>query len=323
MRYCLRERAWAGWIPPGPAWVPKLFQNAGYATFWTGYDGNAGTFSRQIRGFQHGFSSWRLSPKSGRDRQYELAADVEIAQMAIEEIDRAVARQTRFFGWVFFVSPHDDYVAHYDGRPADTMEHRYEQEIRFSDENLGRLIDHIRERRLLQETIVIVASDHGEEFYEHGGQQHRSSLYNEQTRVPLVVRIPHVEGEFVETPTSLIYLFPWLLQHGTAAMREMARQRLEGDIGPMLRATDGAVVLEIVGLDKHYAGLIHGNKKLIFNFHSQLFELYDLGRDPGERQNLALSRPAEMQSFRARFESYLRVQRGNQRAVLCRDVAWH
>jgi arylsulfatase len=74
-------------------------------------------------------------------------------------------------------------------RELDHIKALYEGEIAWTDAQVGRLLDHLRGKGLLDRTLVIVTADHGEEFFEHGGIGHRSSLFEEQVRVPLVMRL--------------------------------------------------------------------------------------------------------------------------------------
>jgi arylsulfatase A-like enzyme len=81
----------------------------------------------------------------------------------------------------------------------------YEASIAYLDDRLGRLIDSLSERGLLENTLVVLTSDHGEEFGEHGSFEHGGNLYFEQTHVPLVIswpgRLP--EGMVIDTPVSI------------------------------------------------------------------------------------------------------------------------
>jgi arylsulfatase A-like enzyme len=86
----------------------------------------------------------------------------------------------------------------------------YDGTIRWVDDNLGRLLDGLRERGLLDRTLVVITSDHGEELFERGGFFHGQSLYDEQLHVPLLVRFPggaHA-GRVVEPQVSHVDLVP-------------------------------------------------------------------------------------------------------------------
>ena len=67
---------------------------------------------------------------------------------------------------------------------------QYDGEILFNDHHVGRLLDGLRAQGVLQDAIIIVTSDHGEEFFEHGQIGHGKSLYDEVLRVPFMVRWP-------------------------------------------------------------------------------------------------------------------------------------
>ncbi len=70
----------------------------------------------------------------------------------------------------------------------------YDSEIAYTDREIGRVLSQLRESNLLDDTIVVVTSDHGEEFFEHGTFGHGGSLFGEVTRVPLIMRFPGREG---------------------------------------------------------------------------------------------------------------------------------
>lgn len=76
---------------------------------------------------------------------------------------------------------------------ADTAYLRglYDAEIADLDAEIGRLLDAVDRRGLLERTVAVLAADHGEEFREHGGFGHGRTLYREQLHVPLIVRLVH------------------------------------------------------------------------------------------------------------------------------------
>lgn len=99
---------------------------------------------------------------------------------------------------------------------ADDFRNLYDAEIAFNDHHFGRLIDRLRADGLYDSSLIIVVSDHGEEFFEHGGWEHGKTLYAEQLRVPLIVKLPHGEGAGqrlaarAEQVDILPTLFDWL-----------------------------------------------------------------------------------------------------------------
>ncbi len=99
----------------------------------------------------------------------------------------------------------------------------YDAETRFSDEAVGRLLEKINELGLEEDTLIIIASDHGEELFEHNGLEHGHTLYREVLHVPLIMRLPGKiqSGMRISEPVSLIDLHPTILDFaGAEAIRE-------------------------------------------------------------------------------------------------------
>src|SRR5262249_9591437 len=86
-----------------------------------------------------------------------------------------------------------------DAQPAHWT-HRYDDALRHVDSMLGRVLDALDQLGLAENTIVAVTSDHGEEMFERGFLQHGKSVYEEVTRIPLILRIPGVAPRLIEAP---------------------------------------------------------------------------------------------------------------------------
>jgi len=109
-----------------------------------------------------------------------------------------------------------DPLAHSDERTPTAAElpdlrHRYDAAIAAADAELGRFLDLLRELDLERNTIVVLLSDHGEEFLEHGGFGHGRTLYDEVLRIPLIVRAPGVAPRRDRTSVTLADVGPTLL----------------------------------------------------------------------------------------------------------------
>lgn len=90
----------------------------------------------------------------------------------------------------------------------------YDGEIAWTDYHVGMMLDDLEERGLLENTIVAIVSDHGEEFFEHGRKGHRFTLYDEVIRIPMILWYPNKipAGLRIDEPTSIIDIFPTLLE---------------------------------------------------------------------------------------------------------------
>ena len=90
----------------------------------------------------------------------------------------------------------------------------YDADIEFLDHWFGYFIDELKKMGIYKKSIIIFLSDHGEEFYDHGGWDHGSSLYNEQIRVPLFIKFPEsqYQNKRITNNVSLKDVFPTLLE---------------------------------------------------------------------------------------------------------------
>jgi arylsulfatase A-like enzyme/uncharacterized membrane protein YbhN (UPF0104 family) len=239
---------------------------------------------------------------------YQDAATVNAA--VTEWIDGQ--SRSPWFLFVGYMDPHDPYFAHpYDGsgyaraahqRPdpseAPRLAELYDGEITYWDAEFGKLLDGLRERGLYDELTIVVTSDHGEEFNEHGGFWHGTTLYDEQVRVPLLVKLPNarrggtVVGHWVQSidlmPTVLRQLgveVPEAVQGGDLFVGTdvvYAEESHEGNVLESVRHLDGT--------DEHK--LITANPDNPRGL--QPVELYRVDLDPAEQQNLATRSPDQV-----------------------------
>jgi arylsulfatase A-like enzyme len=84
------------------------------------------------------------------------------------------------------------------------MKKLYVGEVKHMDEHLGRLLDWMKVEGLSEDTVVVVTSDHGEEFREHGGWWHGNRLYDEQIHIPLIVHYPLGRGPTAAVTSDLV-----------------------------------------------------------------------------------------------------------------------
>ncbi|MFW2387726.1 MAG: sulfatase-like hydrolase/transferase, partial [Polyangiales bacterium] len=225
-----------------------------------------------------------------------------------------IDRQTEapWFLFVGYMDPHDPYFAHpYDGSGYARAAHQhpdpseapalsalYDGEISYWDTELGKLLDGLQERGLYDELTIIVTSDHGEEFNEHGGFWHGTTLYDEQVRVPLLVKLPQSRrgGTVVRHWVQSIDLMPTVLklldqpvpdgvQGGdlfTGTDVVYAEESHEGNVLESVRELDGTDEYKLITANRdNPRGL-------------EPVELYRVDLDPAEQDNIAGSAPDEV-----------------------------
>jgi len=91
-----------------------------------------------------------------------------------------------------------------DDEQLDYIERLYDEEILAADRGLGRLLDGLTARGRFERTLLVVTSDHGEEFFDHGSFEHGHTLFSELIRVPLVVRAPGIPLELRGRPQDVL-----------------------------------------------------------------------------------------------------------------------
>jgi arylsulfatase A-like enzyme len=241
----------------------------------------------------------------------------DVANRAVDVLDRIGDRP--FFLFLHFYDPHWHYeppentrtifdkpytgtltgrlqdFSHRDRKsvsPAD-LAHLialYDGEVRYVDDELGRVFDHLRARGLDRGTLVVVTSDHGEEFLEHGSWEHQKTLYEEVVRIPLFVRGPGVAPRRESGPTSLLDVAPTVLawagvpvpvpMQGRSLLAHGADREAYGETDHTVDGTHKLFLRggaqrwkTIVSLDRE-GGRVRGE------------EWYDLAADPGESRSI-------------------------------------
>ncbi|HCP44579.1 MAG TPA: hypothetical protein DIU15_00870, partial [Deltaproteobacteria bacterium] len=235
------KKNWHGELDSRAQTVAESLGRNGYATFWASHNYRY-AFTNSLLGLGQGFDSRLFTTAKSRSK----STDLKVRDDALQLLEKYGTEPKPFFGWVFLASPHFHYVKHYDDMPGKTRLERYRQEVRFADVQLGKLLDAAENSEWGKNTIIIVTGDHGEEFGEHGGKYHRQTVYSEVTHVPLVVQIPGAKGGVINQPTSVLYVFPWLLRRGPKAVRKLATARVSDTIAPVLQVSEGAVVVELL-----------------------------------------------------------------------------
>lgn len=191
-----------------------------------------------------------------------------------------------FFLWVHFLDAHNPYeqlpgAPVFGGEPID----RYDSEIAYVDDKIGRMIAAVDAAGLTTSTIVAVSSDHGDEFLEHGNEYHGRSLYNEVIRVPLIVAAPGRDPAVATAPVSVIDVGPTLLDL-------VGLTRPTGQNGRSLAAAIGTgelpermVLAELIAdrnITRNLRAGFLGDWKLIWDLDANTYELYSLSKDPGD-----------------------------------------
>ncbi len=163
----------------------------------------------------------------------------------------------------------------------------YDREVAYVDRQVARLLAALAHLGLERDTLVVLLSDHGEEFWEHGGVEHGHTFFDEVVRVPLILRGPGVPaGRRVGALTSLADVTPTILD----LLGLPALPGVQGtSLAPFLRGdalARTAVAAESMLFGEEATAVRTAQHKYV-RWGDGREELYDLGRDSGERTNQA------------------------------------
>jgi arylsulfatase A-like enzyme len=211
----------------------------------------------------------------------------EFADKVLRALERDADDERPLLLWAHFLDVHYPYQSwpgyeSFGDEPTD----RYDQEIAYTDSQLGRVLAQLQWLGHLDRSIVVFSADHGEAFGEHGVRLHGDTLHQEQIHVPLLIAAPGLQrGERFASRVSLLDLGPTLAdlagvdRIGYASDGRSLLARLKGldSANPTLLVDACRAGTQFALVDEH---------KLYYQRTSGAFYLYDLRGDPGEQHNL-------------------------------------
>ncbi|MFH1486669.1 MAG: sulfatase [Chloroflexota bacterium] len=326
-------------LPPSPPTLAEVLGSNGYTTAgiysWPCFDPEWGLG----RGFAHYKAAYLKAPQEDKDwiRSFEGRADLT-TDSALHWLREKPSAP--FFLWVHYQDPHIPYSP---PSPFDTMydEPRCEEcpdggwdthdrvmagesfsdteiahllalyhgEVSFADREIGRLLEEMSKASLMNDTVVIVTADHGEGFGENGGWWHPWVHYNTVLRVPLIMSYPAAlpAGLVIDTVVRSIDIMPTILDLADVSLSRQIEGRSLLPIITGLEKADKTAAFAQGPFDASTT-MVTGEWKLIRDNVKGKLELYNLKRDPEERNNLASADPQQAsrlgQQLRAWMDSH-------------------
>ena len=168
----------------------------------------------------------------------------------------------------------------------------YDRRVRAADERLGTFLSEVRAMGLLDKSIVVVISDHGDEFMERSAIDHGHTLYEEQIHTLLMMRLPgYTAKREIDAVVRSLDLFPTIFD----LLGQSGPEGVDGtSLVPLLRGEDlplTAFAETDYRLFVHHRAIRQGQYKLILDLMDGGRELYDLSADPGETRDISGSEP--------------------------------
>lgn len=265
--------------------VAEVLADAGWRTVMvmgTNYFDRTGHF---FQGFEEVWQDPIYKPP--RDR---------VVQRALPHLERLARGDDPWLLWVHLFNVHleylwDDSPSRFGDEPVDA----YDTEIALADEQLGKLLEALEDSGEADETVVVLLSDHGEAFGEHGNAGHSRTLYEEEVQAVLMLRVPGVEPRSVSQPVALFDVMPTMLNlAGLPAPHPMPARSLV----PLMNGGDwpgGRPLFSELVPDGMFPfdqkAIRRGDTKLIWWVRDGTVQLFDLAADPRERNDLSDDRP--------------------------------
>jgi arylsulfatase A-like enzyme len=259
------------------------------------------------RGLKQGFEQYQAVPEPDRP-----TPEIETRQRRADEVVNDAIRwldtvgDSRFFLWTHLYDAH---------RPYDPPEpyrskyghNLYVGEIAFADSQIGRLLQSLEQRHLLDRTVVVVVGDHGEALGEHGERDHGIFVYEDVLRVPLIIRAPGLRPTRVEEIVRLTDVMPTVLE-----LLDVPSPPVDGvSLASVMDGSKRALNLEAYSESLYpqrlgwspLRALRQGKFKLIDAPRPELFDVED---DPAELTNIYDNRRALAEAMTARLAALAR-----------------
>lgn len=283
-------------LPRSVSTLTEHLQGAGYQTVGVGSNPN---FCEAL-GFSRGFDHFSEHPH--RDAT-ALRDELRGIRAKLDE-----SRPT--FTYLHFMDPHAPYESRapwceHAGEDDCSPRCRYRSEVSFLDSELERLFE--ESGWMEQEDLVLIlVTDHGEEFLDHGQIMHRFSVYSELSKAALMIRGPGVEAGRTQTPAHHVDLLPTILSMlDLAPPREMDGVSLQEDKAGASEAERPLLTSRRDGTsERRLWALTLGSWRLLQELPDGKAELYNWREDPRERRDLAKQERAKFEEMRDLLETF-------------------
>lgn len=315
--------------------LAEILQEAGYTTI--GISANTGI--KEYFNFNQGFSYFKFHPKQGNGSSSVLN------QYAFQELSK---KKTPFFLYLHTMDAHrpykidDEFMPDFTELPAgnkrmvylsraekrkkdkgarvdlDRVIAEYDATISQNDKSFGDLIREMKKLGLYENTLIILMSDHGDEFYDHGAFAHGRNLYQEVLRQVLVIKLPEqlMKGTRTHENVQEIDIFPTLLDLAGVPVPESALGKSLKDFLFYPKSVELPLhdaIFSETKQDLILKSMIDGKWKLIhlgkeWTISPKEYELYDLQSDPGEQKNLIYRNPVATHYLMNKFKRWVQGQ---------------
>ena len=258
-------------------------------------------YFKKDTGLGRGFDVFDLSalPPQGIDATTDTSYSADrLTDAAIKVLSDQANTSKRFYTWVHYFDPHAEYLKHKGTEEfGNKVRDMYDHEVRWTDDQMKRLLDFVESQPWAKKTAIIVSADHAEAFGEHKMYRHGFEVWEEIVRVPLVVYVPGVEPKRIKARRSVVDLVPTILDLMKVKTDEPKSETdfLSGkSLVPEILSEPGAkeeareilVDMPPGPFNEARRAYIRDDMKLIIAGGIR-YQLFNLAEDPGEKNDLA------------------------------------
>jgi arylsulfatase A-like enzyme/Flp pilus assembly protein TadD len=295
-------------LNPKQATMASLLRDQGYTT--AGFVGSAVLDSRF--GLGQGFDVYHADFDFSRLHETNLDAMEMRGDLVVDQALAWLEQNQRrpFFLWVHLYDPHHPYQppppydSEYKARP-------YDGEIAFADAQAGRLLEHLRAKELYDQTLIVLASDHGEGLGEHNEKTHGFFIYTTTLQIPLIFKLPapkSVPRAQVAVPVTLVDVLPTVLQLvGLPVSGQIqGRSLLPLMLGREEESAEGMYAESFLPRLHFNWSELRSLRRGPYHFiDAPRPELYDLSTDPRELRNLYEQRGEKAEEMRRQLDGFI------------------
>ncbi len=313
-------------IPDAATMPAEVFQQAGIRTAGVWRNGWVANNFGFDQGFDLYYRPTKNRPVQNIQRHNPSATrlqgtDADATESAMEFIVNNSGE--RFLLYVHYMDVHQYLYADTSPNFGTSFSDFYDSAIHWTDRNVGSLIEGLRAQGILDNTVIVIASDHGEEFYEHGSEGHAKDLYSTVQHVPLIIALPFALDQpiVVEQAVANVDIWPTVLDLvGLPPLPDTDGRSLV----PLIEAAAGLAPAPddltnrvlYSQIDKNWGrtsrdpdplvAVISENQRMVHRSSTPgRVELFDWTEDPNEQKNIASEHPERVAELTALVQAHL------------------
>ena len=313
--------------------LTEILKNQGYFT----YGVVSHLLLQQKYGLHQGFNIYNENNISSEFFNHNSISSPGITDDAIQFLRKH--RKKKFFMLLHYFDPHYTYINHepstsylgkftsrdisylrdlirknkYTKQDIDYLKDNYRSEIVFTDFFIGKVIDELKSINIYDNTLIVFTADHGEEFVEKGWLGHSTTVYNEQIKIPMLFKLPATR-QSLKTPLKNLFVSNIDIAPSVLSVLGLpSPPQFQGSDFFSEKSEERFVFSEVIqreyGEFKDKACVISNGWKMIYNFVTKQYELYNLEEDTGESQNVLGSNDDIERSLKMKLAKWSNINR--------------